>query len=205
MPAFLVLGLAAVAFLFFGGLNKHRPSGIISASYKLEVKGRKAARNRARAGIKLLLDDRHHEALSHLNRAVRADNNFAEAYLARSVAHLGVGKTTDALQDAETAIKMLRDHQLDELAWKKIGREAVPLAIIVANRVQCVASEIGRPPLTPDQGVLLVRLLREFSVATDCDQAQNTLERWENEGRIFSILDRARASCPHVWPCGPTS
>jgi len=203
--AFLILGLAAMAFLLFGGLNTHRSFGIISASYRREVKGRKAARKRARAGIDLLLEDRHPEALTQLNRAIRADDSFGEAYLARSVAHLGVGKTTNALQDAKTAITMLRDGQLDELAWNAIGTDAVPRGIIAASRVQCIASEVGKSPLTPDQGALMVRLLREFSAATDCEQAQKTLERWENEGRVFSILDRARTSCPQIWTCNPAS
>ncbi len=201
----MILGLAAVAFLFFGGLNPPRLSGVISANYKLEVKGRKAARKRARAGIDMLLEDRHREALNHLNRAIRADDSFAEAYLARSVALLGVGKATEALQDAQTAITMLRDGKLDELAWKAVGAEALPLGIIVASRVQCIASEVGKPSLTPDQGALMVRLLREFSAVTDCEQAQKTLVRWKNESRVFSILSRARASCPNVWTCDPTS
>jgi len=193
----MVLLLAALAFVAFSAVttSKQNPKD----GLKLEVKGRKTARMRAKRGIDMLLTEDYVSALTELDRAIRSDPDFSEAYLARSVTQLGVGKPTAAIADANSAKALLEKHSLDEIAWQQHPKATVNDGRLIADRVICIAKEVGKTPLSLNEGALLVRLFREFTMATDCVSSQSTMERWKHEGRVFRIVDHARSQCAQLW------
>jgi len=193
----MVLFLAVLALVAFGAVNTSKESEEKSVS--IEVKGRKSARIRTRRGINLMMNEQYKDSLEELNRALRADSEFGEGYLARSVTHLALGKKAEAISDATQGKTLLKQNSLDVVAWKQHPNATIQDGQRIADRVICIANEIRGEPLDANDGKRLIRLFREFSVAPDCAGSQQVLERWANEGRVFQIIDRAQTTCGSLW------
>ncbi len=99
----MVLFLAVLALVAFGAVNTSKETE--KETVTMEVKGRKPARIRTRRGINLMMNEQYKESLEELNRAMRADSEFAEGYLARSVTQLALG-TIVAPLDAAPRIEL---------------------------------------------------------------------------------------------------
>jgi tetratricopeptide (TPR) repeat protein len=161
---------------------------------------RRAARDHAGEGITALLEGRYATARNQLNVALRKDERFAEGYMARALAWLGLGDLGRAREDAQRAVALFGEGEIDPIAWK--GKDlAEARGRIIAGRIDCVARAAdGRDNLAQPDYDVLVRLLYDVFRNTECHGAEVALSRYTGK-RAYPVVTHAMTLCPDLWTC----
>ncbi len=187
----LVLGLVVAA-------------GVYSRAGRWGGHGRRnEARSAMARGLEALKEGYFGDAAQALDEAIRDDGEFAEAYLARGMARLGLGEYGPAVNDAREGGILVHGGRTDAAGWSGAKAEASARAGVVAERIACVARVAHESALPPTQAPRLVALLGEVTAEPTCSGQAVVLERWRAEPGPLAVLSRARRGCASAFRCAP--
>ena len=155
-------------------------------------------------GIEAFMEGKYRLSVEHLTLAIHEDDLFAEAYMVRSLVHLGLGEWESATNDARFAKRLADDERLEPRGWEGELAENQARARLMTSRVMCVAREGAEgKPLSREDSSRLVRAFQEVAAAESCDAAREALSSWSGERRPHSLLLKSMARCREHWRCAP--
>lgn len=170
-------------------------------------KSKLRARSLVGTGIEALVAGEYEAAMAALDGALRENDLFAEAHLARSMTRLAIGDFAGAVSDANNAENLFDAGRVDARAWEGMSdEEAAAVGTLIAQRARCVAQTAAAmkpPPAGMDAGRVF-RIFYEIRAASTCESAAAVLADWRREPVAYTTITRAMAHCQKLWRCEPS-